>query len=175
LPHKRNPIAAAKALAAATMAPNLVATILAGAVQEHERALGGWQAEWPTFPALELITSGALAAIVAIARGLEVDAERMRAGVDIARGLIMAEAVMFALAVKIGRRAAQKLIEELSRKTATEKLQFHDVLAADPRVSAQLTAAELVRLFEPMSYQGTAQVFIERQVTPLQQRSAKRP
>ncbi len=52
MPHKRNPVAAATALAAATIAPNLVATILAAQVQEHERALGGWQAEWPTFPAL---------------------------------------------------------------------------------------------------------------------------
>ena len=174
LPHKRNPVAAAKALAASTMAPNLVATILAGAVQEHERALGGWQAEWPTFPALELVTSGALAAIAEIAQGLEIDVERMRGAVDTARGLIMAEAITFALAAKIGRRPAHKLVEELAKKTATEKLQFREVLAADPRVTAQLSAGELVRLFEPMSYQGTAQVFIERLVAPLQQRSAKR-
>jgi 3-carboxy-cis,cis-muconate cycloisomerase len=175
LPHKRNPVAAAKALAASTMAPNLVATILAGAVQEHERALGGWQAEWLTFPALELVTSGALAAIADIAQGLEIDVERMRGTVDTARGLIMAEAVTFALAAKIGRRPAHKLMEELARKTATDKLQFREVLAADPRVTEQLSAAELVRLFEPMSYQGTSQVFIERLVAPLQQRTAKRP
>jgi 3-carboxy-cis,cis-muconate cycloisomerase len=174
LPHKRNPVAAAKALAASTMAPNLVATILAGAVQEHERALGGWQAEWLTFPALELVTSGALAAIADIAQGLEIDVERMRGTVDTARGLIMAEAVTFALAAKIGRRPAHKLMEELARKTATDKLQFREVLAADPRVTEQLSAAELVRLFEPMSYQGTSQVFIERLVAPLQQRSVKR-
>ena len=68
MPHKRNPTAAATALAAATIAPNLLATICAAQVQEHERALGGWQAEWPTFPALALVTSGALDAIVDIAR-----------------------------------------------------------------------------------------------------------
>ena len=83
MPHKRNPTAAAAALAAATIAPNLLATILAAQVQEHERALGGWQAEWPTFPALALVTSGALAAVVDIAEGLEVDAERMRANLDV--------------------------------------------------------------------------------------------
>ena len=59
MPHKRNPTAAATALAAATIAPNLLATICAAQVQEHERALGGWQAEWPAFPALALVTSGA--------------------------------------------------------------------------------------------------------------------
>lgn len=175
MPHKRNPIAAAKAIAAATMAPNLVATILAGAVQEHERAIGGWQAEWLTFPALALITSGAIEAVAEIANELEIDSERMRAGVETSRGLIMAEAVTFALAGKIGRRTARELVEELCRKATSEKLHLKEVLAADQRVSAQLSPGDLVRLFEPMSYQGTAQVFIERQVAPLQTRNAKRP
>ena len=93
MPHKRNPIAAASALAAATIAPNLAATILAAQVQEHERAAGAWQAEWPIFPALALTVSGALAAVVDIAEGIEIDRERMRANLDAAHGLIMAEAV----------------------------------------------------------------------------------
>src|SRR6476660_9061075 len=78
MPHKRNPVAAATALAAATMAPNLAATILAAQVQDHERSPGPWHAEWPTLPSLLLVTSGALAAIVDIAEGLEVDVARMR-------------------------------------------------------------------------------------------------
>ena len=48
MPHKRNPVAAASALAAATMAPNLAATIFAAQVQDHERSAGPWHAEWPT-------------------------------------------------------------------------------------------------------------------------------
>src|SRR5258708_32415564 len=85
MPHERNPSAAAAALAAATIAPNLVATILAAQVQEHEHGLGSWQAEWPTFPALALITSRALNAIVDIAQCLEVANERMRANLTAAR------------------------------------------------------------------------------------------
>src|SRR6202165_4178020 len=46
--------AAAMAVSAAMIAPQLVATILACEIQEHERALGSWQAEWLTFPALAL-------------------------------------------------------------------------------------------------------------------------
>src|SRR6266852_6066592 len=38
MPHKRNPVAAATALAAATMAPNLAATIFAAQVQDHKRS-----------------------------------------------------------------------------------------------------------------------------------------
>ncbi len=40
MPHKRSPVAAASALAAATMAPNLAATIFAAQVQDHERSAG---------------------------------------------------------------------------------------------------------------------------------------
>ena len=70
MPHKRNPVAAASAVAAATMAPNLAATIFAAQVQDHERSAGPWHAEWPTLPMLLLVTSGALASIVDIAEGL---------------------------------------------------------------------------------------------------------
>src|SRR5204863_4299720 len=57
MPHKRNPVAAATALAAATMAPGLAATIFASLVQDHERSAGPWHAAWPTLPMLQLVTS----------------------------------------------------------------------------------------------------------------------
>ena len=121
MPHKRNPVAAASALAAATMAPNLAATIFAAQVQDHERSAGPWHAEWPTLPTLMLVTSGALAAIVDIAEGLEVDAARMRANLDVTAGLIMAEAVSMALAEKIGKSDAHHLIEAASKKAVAER------------------------------------------------------
>lgn len=162
MPHKRNPIASVAALSAAMLAPNLAATILAAAVQEHERATGAWQAEWPTFPALALVASGALHNIVDIAEGLEVDPERMRDNLNATRGLIMAEAVSFGLAAKLGKAEAHKLVEEASRKAVGEKRHLQDVLAEDRRVTAQLSAEELARLFDPMNYQGVAQGFIDR-------------
>jgi 3-carboxy-cis,cis-muconate cycloisomerase len=162
MPHKRNPTAAAAALACAAMAPQLAATIFAAQVHEHERALGGWQAEWPTFPALALVTSGALRAIVDIAEGLEVDAERMRANLDITHGLIMAEAVSIALAGKIGKQDAHKLVEEASKTATKEKRHLRDVVSEDKRITAQLPAAEIARLFEPDAYTGMAAEFIDR-------------
>src|SRR4051794_16584097 len=130
-PHKRNPVAAASALGAATMAPNLAATILAAQVQDHERSAGPWHAEWPTLPTLMLVTSGALAAIVDIAEGMEVDVARMRANLDATHGLIMAEAVTFALAEKIGKSDAHHLIEAASKKAVAGKQHLRAVLAQD--------------------------------------------
>jgi 3-carboxy-cis,cis-muconate cycloisomerase len=162
MPHKRNPTAAASALACAAMAPQFAATIFAAQIQEHERALGGWQAEWPTFPALLLVTSGALHAIADIADGLEVDADRMRANLDMTRGLIMAEAVSVALAKKIGKQDAHKLVEEASKKAVKEKRHLRDVLSEDKRVTEQLPANEIATLFDPENYTGAADEFIER-------------
>jgi 3-carboxy-cis,cis-muconate cycloisomerase len=162
MPHKRNPVAAATALAAATMAPNLAATIFAAQVQDHERSAGPWHAEWPTLPTLQLVTSGALGAIVDIAEGLEVDAARMRLNLDATGGLIMAEAVTFALAEKIGKSDAHHLVEAASKKAVAEKQHLRDVLTTDPKVTAHLGADKLAKLFEPMAYQGVSQTLIDR-------------
>src|SRR4030081_2951535 len=167
MPHKRNPVAAASALAAATMAPNLAATIFAAQVQDHERSAGPWHAEWPTFPTLLLVTSGALAAIVDIAEGLEVDAARMRVNLDATHGLIMAEAVTMALAEKIGKSEAHHLVEAASKKAIAEKKHLRDVLTKDPDVTAHLSANKLAKLFEPMAYQGASQALIDRLLASL--------
>ena len=168
MPHKRNPVAAASALAAATMAPNLAATIFAAQVQDHERSAGPWHAEWPTLPTLLLVTSGALAAIVDIAEGLEVDVTRMRANLDATHGLIMAEAVTFALAEKIGKSEAHHLIEAASKKAVAARKHLRDVLTAEPKVTAHLAAEQLAKLFEPMAYQGVSQALIDRLLASLE-------
>ena len=167
MPHKRNPVASATALAASTMAPNLAATIFAAQVQEHERSAGPWHAEWPTLPTLMLVTSGGLAAIVDLAEGLEVDAARMRANLDATGGLIMAEAIAFALADKIGKSEAHHLVEAMSRKALAEKKHLRDVLAEDPRVTSLLSPEKIAALLEPMTYQGTSQALIDRLLASL--------
>ena len=170
MPHKRNPVAAASALGAATMAPNLAATIFAAQVQDHERSAGPWHAEWPTLPSLMLVTSGALAAIVDLAEGLEVDAARMRVNLDATQGLIMAEAVTFALADKIGKSDAHHLIEAASKKAVADKKHLRDVLSADAKVTAHLDTKRIAGLFEPMAYQGASQVLIDRLLASLDEK-----
>jgi 3-carboxy-cis,cis-muconate cycloisomerase len=167
MPHKRNPVAAPTALAAATMAPNLAATIFAAQVHDHERSAGPWHAEWPTLPTLLLVTSGALAAIVDIAEGLEVDVARMRSNLDATHGLIMAEAVTMALAERVGKSDAHHLVEAASKKAVAEKKHLRDVLTKDPKVAAQLAADQIAKLFEPMAYQGASQALIDRLLASL--------
>ena len=174
MPHKRNPVACATALACAQIAPHLAASILAAEVQEHERSAGNWASEWATFPALALVTSGALAQVVDIAEGLEIDPARMRANLDITHGLIMAEAVSMKLAEKIGKAAAHTLVEDASKKAVAKKQSLKDVLLADKDVTAKLSAAEIEKLFDPMSYSGVAQIFIDRLLAAAKDTSRKK-
>jgi 3-carboxy-cis,cis-muconate cycloisomerase len=83
MPHKRNPIAAISALAAARQTPGLVATLLASMEQEHERAAGAWHAEWAPLRALLGTTGAAARALRDCLVRLEPDPARMRANMAI--------------------------------------------------------------------------------------------
>lgn len=162
MPHKRNPLAAAVVLAAATRAPGLVATLLSAMVQEHERGLGGWHAEWETLPELCVLAAGALRQTAETIEGLELDPARMRANLEATRGQVLAEAVMMALGPKIGRLAARDLVERACRQATAARRHLREVLAEDPAVSAHLSRVDLDRLFDPGNYAGAAAVFVDR-------------
>jgi 3-carboxy-cis,cis-muconate cycloisomerase len=165
---------ATAAISAATLAPGLLSAILAGQMQEHEGAVGGSQAQWQAFPALLLATASALGAVADLAQRLEVDAQRMRENLDHTHGLIMAEAVTTALAAKIGRDQATRIVDEAGRRALAERRHLSMILGEDPRVTSHMTPGELARAFELLSYQGVAQTFIDRIVGSLS-RSARRP
>lgn len=162
MPHKRNPVTAAVVLSAATRVPHLAGSLLSGMVQEHERGLGGWHAEWQVLPELVQLAAGALTQMTGAIEGLEVDTARMRANLDITDGLIMAEAVTMALGAKIGRMAAHQRVEVASRQAAAEKRHLRDVLAEDAVVTQHLGAETLAQLFDPLGYTGVAPMLVDR-------------
>jgi len=92
MPHKRNPVASMVALAAAQRAPQRVAALLAAMPQEHERALGAWQAELGEWPQLLMSAHGSVRAMASALPGLQVDAARMRANIDRLRAELPREA-----------------------------------------------------------------------------------
>ncbi|HET9045673.1 MAG TPA: 3-carboxy-cis,cis-muconate cycloisomerase [Casimicrobiaceae bacterium] len=162
LPHKRNPVGAAIALAAAVRVPNLVATMLSAGVQEHERGLGNWPAEWDALPEICMLAAGALDAMTGVVAGLDVDAAKMRANLDVSRGQIFAEAVQMALAPALGRDAAHALVGTLCKRAAAEGRHLRDAVRGEPQVRAILDDAALDAIFDPARYLGVADAFIDR-------------
>ncbi|MGB8914616.1 MAG: 3-carboxy-cis,cis-muconate cycloisomerase, partial [Candidatus Sulfotelmatobacter sp.] len=157
MPHKRNPVSAAVVLSAAVRVPGLVGTMLSALVQEDERGLGNWQAEWETLPEIFRLTDGALHQMATIVPHLEVDAARMRRNLEAADGLIFAEAVTMVLASHLGKSAARALLETASREARNSGKHLREVLGQDRTVSEHLSAAELDRLFKPENYLGMAE------------------
>jgi 3-carboxy-cis,cis-muconate cycloisomerase len=94
MPHKRNPVAAMVALAAAQRVPNHVAALLASMPQEHERALGGWQAELAEWPLLWSAAHGSVSALARALPGLQVDADRMLVNLERLRAELPAQAAL---------------------------------------------------------------------------------
>src|SRR6185312_3093947 len=78
MPHQRNPVGCAIALAAATRVPALVSSYLSAMVQEHERGVGGSQAEWPIAVDIVQATGTAASSIAEVSEGLIVDPVRMQ-------------------------------------------------------------------------------------------------
>lgn len=162
MPHKRNPVSAAIVLSAATRVPGLVSTMLSAMVQEDERGLGDWHAEWETLPEIFRLTAGALHQMATIVPHLEVDAARMKRNLDATQGLIFAEAVTMALGSQIGKAAAHTLVEGASRLARESGKHLREVLAQDRAVAERLTSTELDRLFAPENYLGVAEELVDR-------------
>ncbi len=164
MPQKRNPVLSAQILSANNLAPGLAASLLAGLVHEHERGTGSWQASWIALPQLLLLASGAFERTAEIATGLEVDKARMRANLEVSNGLVMAEAVQFALAEKLGRLPAHDLLAKASRRAVSQGLHLREVLRATPEAVGALSGAKLDALFEPSNYLGDSEKFIDAAV-----------
>ena len=157
MPHKRNPVGAAVILSAAIRVPALVSTMLAAMVQEHERGLGGWHAEWETLPEIFLLTDGAANQLSAILDGLQIDREAMARHVADANALTLSEAVAVALTRFVGREAAHKSVASAVRLASESKLSFPEALLKDPSVIRHLSAAEIDNLLNPKNYLGSAE------------------
>jgi 3-carboxy-cis,cis-muconate cycloisomerase len=162
MPHKRNPVGCASILAAAIRIPGLVSVMLTAMVQEHERGLGGWHAEWDTLPEICTLAAGALAQLTEVLGGLEIDPARMAGNLEATRGLILAEAVTMALGGRIGRLPAHHLVEAACRRAAGEQRHLRDVLGEDPEVRKHLSPADLRRLLDPANYVGLSETLVER-------------
>jgi 3-carboxy-cis,cis-muconate cycloisomerase len=157
MPHKRNPAGCAVALAAATRTPALVAAFLSGMVQEHERAVGGWHAEWPTVAAMVQATGAALSAMTRVIGGLDVFPDRMRSNIERTRGVVFAERAMMLLAETAGKEIAQDVVEHALHASRAKGQTFREALASVPQIDSLLTPEQLGSIDSPEEYLGAAE------------------
>jgi 3-carboxy-cis,cis-muconate cycloisomerase len=162
MPQKRNPISCLYIHSTVALVRQHAAALLEAAVADHERSTGPWEIEWISLPEIFLLTSGALAQTKLLVSGLEVDAERMRANLDLTKGMIVSEAVMMGLGPHLGRQRAHDLVYDICRKVAATGEPLVELLAQDTEIAKHLTRAELDRMCDPAGYLGLAGEMVDK-------------
>ncbi len=166
MPHKNNPVAAVSVLACTRQVPGLLATLVASAEQEYQRAAGSWHAEWEPFTAALRLTASAAAWSAELLDGLVIDGAKMAANLAAAEGLPLAEHVSSLLADVLGGEQAHDLVAAAGERAVGAGLPLRDVLLgapefADRLASAGVTPEQVEAALEPAGYLGAAGEFID--------------
>ncbi|MGH9043438.1 MAG: 3-carboxy-cis,cis-muconate cycloisomerase [Acidimicrobiales bacterium] len=161
LPQKRNPVAAAAVASAHRRSSALVSVILSAMDDEHERALGGWQAEWETMVQLLRLCGGAISHVCDTLGGLEVDTHAMAENLAISGDAVLAERVVLNLLPSLGRSPASDAVARALERAQSSGRGFRAELLDDAAVASVLSQDRLSQLLEPSGYLGSTQAFID--------------
>ncbi|HWG00249.1 MAG TPA: adenylosuccinate lyase family protein [Trebonia sp.] len=161
MPNKNNPVAAIAVLGCAKQVPGLLATLVASAEQEHQRAAGAWHAEWEPFGGILRLAGTAAAWGAELLAGLRVDPARMERNLAAAGGLPLAERVTALLAETTGRPRAHDLVAAAAAKSVASGVPLRDVLLAAPELEDHNISPERIDLaLDPSRYLGSTEAFI---------------
>jgi 3-carboxy-cis,cis-muconate cycloisomerase len=172
MPHKANPVRATLIASAARQLPGLAAVLFSAMTAEDERPTGAWHAEWQPLREALRLAAGAAADAVELVDGLRVDTARMRAHLDLTRGLVVSERFVDALAPALGRRNARAVLASASRDAVADGVDLATALARQPELAARpssgggtgtgIDAAQLASLLDPAAYLGVAPDLTDR-------------
>jgi len=157
MPQKSNPMVSEILIAAHRTNAGLLSVMHQALVQEHERATHGWQVEWLSLPQMVALTGAALTKTLFLSQNLVVNRERMRENVAASNGLMLAEAINFALAGHMSRTEAKKLIKQALQEALAENRHLVDVMQ-----EKNCAPIDWQALKNDRAYLGSAQSFIDR-------------
>ena len=139
MPHKRNPMICEALLALSRMVMNLVPLAYDAMIHEHERDWTNEHLEWAFVPEACIMADGALALTLRVVQGWRVHTERMAADLEGTAGLWLSEAVMLALAEKVGRQTAHDVVYRCAMRSVDQGVPFRKALLDEPAVSQHLS------------------------------------
>ena len=158
MPQKNNPIVSELIITAARTNASLLASMHQAQIQEHERGTHGWQMEWLVLPQMFTLTAAALNKALFLSQNLVVDKARMRENIAASYGLMLAEAVSYALAgASMGKASADQLVKEACQVVVQEGRHLVDVLKEKTDAPVDWDAIR-----EESAYLGSTDKFINR-------------
>ena len=156
MPHKRNPEKCERVCGLARMLRGYAIPALENVALWHERDISHSSAERMILPDATATLHYMLWLFNDIMGGLEVDEDRMRANLNMTRGLIYSSRILLALVDKgLDRQVAYKLVQRNAQKVWRNEDDGAGLLAmlrADPDVTRHISAEELEALADPKAY-----------------------
>lgn len=148
MPHKKNPVRAERVSGLSRLLRGNLQVALENIPLWHERDISHSSAERVIFPDSFILADYLLAEMTDIFKSLVVHEERMKANIDITRGLIFSQRVLLALTdKKVARPRAYELVQRNSLRVWRDNLGLKELLLGDADVRAMLTPEEIEACF----------------------------
>ncbi len=134
MPHKRNPIKSEQISGLARVLRGNAQAALENVALWHERDISHSSVERVILPDSTILLDYLQHRAIALVRGMTVDAERMRANLELTHGALFSQRVLLAL-VEAGssRDDAYRVVQELAQRAWDQGIPLRQLLAADAR------------------------------------------
>jgi adenylosuccinate lyase len=136
MPHKRNPIISERITGLARVLRANSTAALENVALWHERDISHSAVERIILPDSTILLDYMQQLAIGVVRGLVVDAERMRANLELTHGALFSQRVLLALVASGQTRDdAYRITQELAQRAWAEHTQLRELVEADPRTS----------------------------------------
>jgi len=153
MPHKRNPVQSERICGLARLLRAHAHAALENVALWHERDISHSSVERVILPDSFLLADFMTSQTREILSGLHVYPDRMRANMELTRGLIYSQRVLLAL-TKAGltREDAYAIVQAHAMKAWNDAPDLRTRLGADPKVAKAMSATELDACFDPRHF-----------------------
>lgn len=170
MPHKRNPEGCEQVVVLARLARAQAAIALEGMVVDHERDYRGVRLEWCAVADVSHYALTGLAFLEDAVRGLRVHTDRMAERVYGLGDQLCSEALMMAIARRVGRERAHAIVSHLSRRTRDLGIPLRRAIAESSELVDLIDEATLERVLDPGQYLGESNLLVARVLARLTRR-----
>jgi adenylosuccinate lyase len=154
MPHKRNPIRSERLTGMARLVRSHAGAVLENVALWHERDISHSSVERVVLPDACILTHFMLHEITQLVNNLLVYPENMDRNLNCYGGVVFSQRVLLTLIDKgLNREEAYTIVQE-SAHTAWNKPEgnFRDLISKDPRVTQNLSSAEIEACFDPLHH-----------------------
>lgn len=162
MPHKLNPVASGSVVLLFRLIKARATAVLDYVHCEWEDDHRQGETLWSFGPEISLLFGAQIEMLARVLETLIVKPENMLRNLDRTGGAVLSEALMMALAKKMGRDAAHEHVLGLSRQARAEGRPFQELARADARVKALVSKSDLSKALDYRSGIGLSTYFVDR-------------